>query len=100
VDGSLAVMSTGAFIGTADEMTRRRREFEKARGSIQQVGTRSAHLPIQSMDDREHCWTRDELHRASNQILPEARDHGCAYVAFENLTDIRDRMAGAKRLHA
>ena len=52
------------------------------------------------MDDREHRWTRDELHRASNQILPEARDHGCAYVAFENLTDIRDRMAGAKRLHA
>ena len=100
VDGSLAVTSTGAFIGNADEMNHRRREFEKTRGSMQQAGTRSAHLSIQSMDDREHRWIQDELHRASNQILDEARDHGCTHVAFENLTDIRDRMAGAKRFHA
>ncbi|MGQ3329899.1 RNA-guided endonuclease InsQ/TnpB family protein [Halorubrum sp. FL23] len=100
VDGSLAVTSTGEFIGNADEMNHRRREFEKTRGSMQQTGTRSAHLSIQSMDDREHRWMRDELHRASNQILDEARDHGCTHVAFENLTDIRDRMAGAKRFHA
>ena len=100
VDGSLAVTSTGAFIGNADEMNHRRREFEKTRGSMQQTGTRSAHLSIQSMNDREHRWIQDELHRASNQILDEARDHGCTHVAFEDLTDIRDRMAGAKRFHA
>ncbi|ELZ37969.1 IS1341-type transposase [Halorubrum saccharovorum DSM 1137] len=100
VDGSLAVTSTGAFIGNSDEINHRRREFEKTRGSMQQTGTRSAHLSIQSMDDREHRWIQDELHRASNQILDEARDHGCTHVAFENLTDIRDRMAGAKRFHA
>ncbi|QUO47956.1 MULTISPECIES: RNA-guided endonuclease InsQ/TnpB family protein [Halorubrum] len=100
VDGSLAVTSTGAFIGNADEMNHRRREFEKTRGSMQQTGTRSAHLSIQSMDDREHRWIQNELHRASNQILDEARDHGCTHVAFENLTDIRDRMTGAKRFHA
>ncbi|MDB9252891.1 RNA-guided endonuclease InsQ/TnpB family protein [Halorubrum ezzemoulense] len=100
VDGSLAVTSTGAFIGNADEMNHRRCEFEKTRGSMQQTGTRSAHLSIQSMNDREHRWIQDELHRASNQILDEARDHGCTHVAFEDLTDIRDRMAGAKRFHA
>ena len=100
VDGSLAVTSTGAFIGNADEMNHRRREFEKTRGSMQQAGTRSAHLSIQSMTDREHCWMQDELHRASNQILDEARDHECTHVAFENLNGIRDRMAGAKRFHA
>ena len=100
VDGSLAVTSTGAFIGNADEMNHQRREFEKTRGSMQQTGTRSAHLSMQSMDDREHRWMQDELHRASNQILEEARDHGCTHVAFENLTGIRKRMAGAKRFHA
>jgi IS605 OrfB family transposase len=100
VDGSLAVTSTGAFIGNADEMNHRRREFEKTRGSMQQAGTRSAHLSIQSMNDREHRWMQDELHRISNQILEEARDHGCTHLAFENLTDIRKRMAGAKRFHA
>ncbi len=100
VDGSLAVTSTGAFIGNSDEMNHRRREFEKTRGSMQQTGTRSAHLSIQSMKGREHCWMQDELHRASNQILEEARNHGCTHIAFENLTDIRKRMAGAKRFHA
>ena len=100
VDGSFAVTSTGAFIGNADEMNHRRREFEQTRGSMQQAGTRSAHLSIQSMDDREHRWIQNELHRASNQILDEARSHGCTHVAFENLTDIRDRMAGVKRFHA
>jgi IS605 OrfB family transposase len=100
VDGSLAVTSTGAFIGSADQMNHRRREFEKTRGSMQQAGTRSAHLSIQSMNDREHRWMQDELHRASNQILEEAFDHGCTHVAFENLTGIRDRMADAKRFHA
>ncbi|MDR9430246.1 MAG: transposase [Natronomonas sp.] len=100
VDGSLAVTSTGAFIGNADEMNHRRREFEKTRGSMHQTGTRSAHLSMQSMNDREHRWMQDELHRVSNQILDEARDHGCTHIAFENLTDIRERMAGAKRFHA
>jgi len=100
VDGSLAVTSTGAFIGNADGMTHRRREFEKTRGSMQQTGTRSAHLSIQSMKDREHRWMQDELHRASNRILEEARDHHCTHIAFEDLTDIRDRMPAAKRFHA
>jgi IS605 OrfB family transposase len=100
VDGSLAVTSTGAFVGNADEMNHRRREFEKTRGSMQQAGTRSAHLSIQSMNDREHRWMQDELHRASNQILDEARNHDCTHIAFENLTDIRKRMVGAKRFHA
>ncbi len=100
VDGSLAVTSTDAFIGNADEMNHQRREFEKTRGSMQQAGTRSAHLSIQSMNDREHRWMQDELHRASNQILEEARDHGCTHITFGNLTDIRDRMVGAKRFHA
>jgi IS605 OrfB family transposase len=100
VDGSLAVTSTGAFIGNADEMNHRRQEFEKTRGSMQRAGTRSAHLSIQSMKDREHRWMQDELHRASNQILEEACDHGCTHIACENLTDIRNRMVGAKRFHA
>ena len=100
VDGSLAVTSTGAFIGNADKINHRRREFENTRGSMQQAGTRSAHLAIQSMDDRERRWIQDELHCVSNEILTEARKHGCTHVAFEDLTDIRKRMAGVKRFHA
>nr|WP_264475034.1 transposase [Salinirubrum litoreum] len=100
VNGSLAVTSTGAFIKNADAMNHRRREFEKIRGSMQQTGSRSAHLSMQSIKDREHRWAQGELHRTSNQILDEARDHDCTHIAFEDLTDIRKRMAGAKRFHA
>ncbi|KTG19439.1 RNA-guided endonuclease InsQ/TnpB family protein [Haloferax profundi] len=100
VDGSLAVTSTGVFIGNADEMNHRHREFEKTRGSMHQTGTRSAHLAIQSMGNREHRWMQNELHRASNRILEEAATYDCTHVAFENLTDIRKRMGGVKRFHA
>ncbi|KAB1198197.1 MULTISPECIES: RNA-guided endonuclease TnpB family protein [Haloferax] len=100
VDGSLAVTSTGVFIGNADEMNHRQREFEKTRSSMHQTGTRSAHLTIQSMSNREHRWMQDELHRTSNQILEEAATYDCTHIAFENLTDIRKRMGGMKRFHA
>jgi IS605 OrfB family transposase len=52
------------------------------------------------MKDREHRWMQDELHRAANRILEEARGTECTHIAFENLTDIRTRMANAKRFHA
>lgn len=95
----MSLLALLGIIGNADEMHHRRREFEKTRGAMQQAGTRSAHLSIQSMNDREHRWMQDELYRASNKILTEARNHGCTHIAFENLTGIRDRMAGAKRFH-
>jgi IS605 OrfB family transposase len=52
------------------------------------------------MDDREHRWMQDELPRTSNRIPDEAREHGCTHLAFENLTDIREQMAGVERFHA
>ncbi|KAB1192307.1 IS200/IS605 family element transposase accessory protein TnpB [Haloferax sp. MBLA0076] len=100
VDGTLAVTSTGSFIGNANKMNHRRREFETTRGSMQRTGTRSAHLSIQSMKYRERRWMKDELHRVSCEIVSEARGHGCTHIAFENLTDIRTRMAGTKKFHA
>jgi IS605 OrfB family transposase len=30
------------------------------------------------------------LHRISNELVSEARNHGCTVIAFEDLTDIRD----------
>lgn len=100
VDGSFAVTSTGAFIESADYLNHRRREFEKTRGNLQETGTRSAHLTIQQMNDREHRWIQDVLHTVANEILHEARRVDATHVAFENLTGIRDRMVHAKRFHA
>jgi IS605 OrfB family transposase len=51
------------------------------------------------MGDRERRWVGDYLHRISKAIVQEAVAHGCDRIAFEELTDIRDRMPGAKKFH-
>lgn len=97
VDDHLAVTSTGRFIGNADYLNHRRREFEKRRANLQQTGTRSAHLTYQRIGDRFGRWSEDYLHRVSKEIVAEARRHGCTHIAFENLEGIRERISADKR---
>lgn len=52
------------------------------------------------MGDRETRWVEDYLHCISKVIVQEAVTHGCDTIAFEELTDIRDRMPRAKKFHA
>ena len=52
------------------------------------------------MGDRETRWVVDYLHRISKAIVQEAVAHDCDVIAFEELTDIRDRMPGAKQFYA
>ncbi len=97
VNGAFAVTSTGAFIGSADHLTHRRNEFEKRRGRLQQVGTRSAHLTIQSIGDRFSEWSLDWLHNRANELIAEAERNGVNGIIFENLKHIRKRISnGAK----
>ena len=87
---SLAVTSTGTFwIG--DEFDHWQREYERRRGDLQACGTRWAHENIQSVGRKEAGRFKQMLHRIANEIVVEARDHGCSVIAFEDLTDIRDR---------
>ena len=97
VDGSLAVTSTGAFLGNAEYLNHKREEYERRRGSLQQTGTRSAHLTLQCVGDRFTHWSEDYLHRIAKAIVLEARRHDCAGIAFENLEDIRDRISNASK---
>jgi IS605 OrfB family transposase len=95
--GSFAVTSTGAFFGSADQMTHVRDEYERVRCNLQQTGTESAHRTIGSLGGRFSRWSEDYLHRVSKRIVHEAADHDCTAIALEDLTDIRDRMANASR---
>lgn len=97
VDGFLAVTSTGEFLGNADYLNHKRTEYELRRGDLQQTGTRSAHLTIQSLSDRFSNWTEDYLHRVSLAILREARAHDCVAIAFENLDHICERISNASK---
>ncbi|GAB6880173.1 RNA-guided endonuclease TnpB family protein [Halorubrum gandharaense] len=97
VDDHIAVTSTGRFIGNADLLNHQRREFEKRRGSLQQTGTRSAHLTFQRIGDRFGRWSKDYLHQCSKALVAEAQRQGCTHIAFEDLEQIRDRISDDKK---
>ena len=97
VDDHIAVTSTGQFIGNADYLNHQRREFEKRRASLQQTGTRSAHLTSQRIGDRFGRWREDYLHRCSKALVAEAERHGCTHIVFEKLEWIRARISDGKK---
>jgi putative transposase len=97
VDGSLAVTSTGAFLGNADYLNHKRDEYEQRRGRLQQTGSRSAHLTSQSIGSRFARWSEDYLHRVSKAIVREARRYGRSAIAFEDLENIRERISNASK---
>ena len=87
---NLAVTSTARFIN-GRELSHNLREFEKVRAGLQQTGTRSAHRTLEQSSGRERRYVRDVVHQASNAIVDEALRYECDVIAFEDLTDIRDR---------
>jgi IS605 OrfB family transposase len=95
---NLAVTSTGQF-WSGGTLNHRRREYERVRGNLQQTGTESAHRTIEQIGDRETRWAEEYLHRVSKAIVQEALANDCDTIALEDLTDIRDRMPGAKKFH-
>ena len=92
VAGYLAVTSSGAFIGNADLLNHKRREYEHRRGKLQQTGTRSAHLTMQSIGDRFANWSENYLHHVSKEVVVEAVANGCETIVLEDLENLRDRM--------
>jgi len=87
---NLAVTSTGMF-WTGDEFDHWRREYENRRGDLQACGTRWAHENMQAVGRKEEGRFKMTLHRIANELVAEARDHDCSVIAFEDLTDIRER---------
>ncbi|RLM76234.1 RNA-guided endonuclease TnpB family protein [Halorubrum sp. Atlit-26R] len=87
---NLAVTSTARFI-SGRELSHNLREFEKVRAGLQQTGTRSAHRTLEQSSGRERRYVRDVVHQASNAIVDEALRYECDVIAFEDLTDIRER---------
>jgi len=95
---NIAVTSTGTF-WTADELNHWRTEYVKRRKSLQECGTRWAHENVQSVGTTETGRFEQYLHRVANELIADAVENGCSYIAFENLTDIRDRMPQAREFH-
>ena len=97
VDGYLAVTSTGAFIGNADLLNHKRREYERRRARLQQRGTRNAHLTIQSIGDTFANWSEDFFHQVSKELVKEAVLQECTAIVFEDLEGIRNGISNASK---
>jgi len=82
---------------TADYLNHKRDEYERRRGDLQQVGTRSAHLTIKSIGSRFARWSADYLHRVSKAVVREAVKNDCTAIAFENLKHIRERISNGSK---
>jgi len=95
---SLAVSSTGTF-WQGDDYDHWCREFEKRRGEMQQRGTQSAHNALRRLGKREEAWRKQYIHTVANELVTEAVEHDCDVIAFEDLTDIRERLPQAKWHH-
>jgi len=95
---NIATTST-AYFASGRELRHEHREFERIRACLQRTGTQSAHRTIQQMSGREARYLRDQLHQIANDIVAEALDHDCQYVAVENLKHIRERAPPAKEFH-
>ena len=95
---SLAVSSTGTF-WQGDDYDHWCREFERRRGEMQQRGTQAAHNALLRLSKREDAWCKQYIHTVANEIVAEAVEHDCDVIAFEDLTDIRERLPQAKWHH-
>ncbi|MCG1004925.1 MULTISPECIES: transposase [Halobacterium] len=93
VDGSLAVTSTGRFLGNADYLNHKRAEYERRRGSLQQAGTPHN----ESISGRFARWSKGSLHHVSKAIVRETRRNDRSTIAFEDLENIRERISNASK---
>ncbi|WP_433629428.1 RNA-guided endonuclease InsQ/TnpB family protein [Halomicrococcus sp. NG-SE-24] len=97
VTGAFAVTSTGAFIGSADYLTYKRDQYEKRRAHLQQTGTRSARLTIQSIGSKFSDWSLDWLHNRANDLIEEAQSADADGIVFENLDHLRENIANGSK---
>ena len=97
VTGAFAVTSTGEFIGSADYLTHKRDQYEQRRAKLQQAGTRSAHLTIQSIGSRFSDWSLNWLRNRANDLIAEAQDADVDGIIFEKLDHIRENIANGSK---
>jgi putative transposase len=94
---AFAVTSSGAHIGSADQLAHERQQYERRRGRLQQTGTRSAHLTIQSLGGRFARWSTERLHCWANELLIEAERVDADGIILEVLTHIRERIGNGEQ---
>lgn len=96
-ENNLAATSTGLILG-GGALRDKRDRFLALRKRLQRNGSQSAKQRLKAASGRECRHVRHVNQQASRSIVAEAQRVGAGTIVLENLTNIRERIRGGKRL--
>ncbi len=98
-ENNLATTSNGTIFG-GGILRHKRDKFLARRGKLQSNGSRSAKRCLKRISGKEHRHVKMINHITSKAIVEEAVLCGANKLVLENLTNIRRRIAGNKRIRS
>lgn len=98
-ENNLATTSSGTIFG-GGKLRDKRDRFLKRRGKLQSNGSRSAKRCLMRISGKERQHVKDVNHVVSKAIVAEAIRIGAKHIVLEDLTNIRSRIKGGKRIRS
>ena len=96
-ENNLAAISSGQIFG-GGKIRHERDQFLAKRRALQSNGSQSAKQLQKKISGREMRRMKQINHEVSKQIVKEAIKQDAGVIALENLTNIRKRIKGGKRI--
>ena len=98
-ENNIATTSNGTIHG-GGKLRHERDVFLARRAQLQSNGSSSAKRCLQKVSGRERRHVKETNHIVSKQIVEEAVDLGAKVIVLEDLTNIRKRIKGNKRMRS
>lgn len=98
-ENNLATTSNGTFHG-GGKLRHERDKFLGRRKKLQSNGSKSAKRCLKRISGKERRRVKETNHMISKALVQEAVDSGVQYIVMENLTNIRERIKGNKRMRS
>jgi len=98
-ENNLATTSNGTIHG-GGKLRHERDKFLARRAKLQSNGSRSAKRCSKRISGRERIHVKETNHIVSKQIVAEALDSNAKSIALEDLTNIRKRIKGNRRMRS
>ena len=98
-ENNLAATSNGTLHG-GGKLRHKRDKFLARRRKLQSNGSKSAKRKLKRISGRERRHVKETNHIVSKAIVEEAVKSGAKIIVMENLTHIRKRIQGNKRMRS
>jgi putative transposase len=96
-ENTLAASSTGRIWG-GEALRHRRDQHLALRRRLQSNGSQSARQTLRQVSGKERRRVKHINHETSKAIVEQARGIGAATIVMEDLTHIRERLRGGRRM--